>query len=79
MTECAVCGATGDRCTFERACSCWRGVPCRVCAWCGHTLVRAHLARTAGALVWRRCDRCPQCDAVGRTAWGRAAREAVRP
>ena len=31
LAECEVCGKTGKdagKCVFERACSCWHGVPC---------------------------------------------------
>ncbi len=27
---CEVCGKSGKSCRFEKACSCWRGVPCSV-------------------------------------------------
>ena len=26
---CEVCGDTSRACRFEKACSCWRGMPCR--------------------------------------------------
>lgn len=26
--QCGICGDNSDRCAFETACSCWRGVPC---------------------------------------------------
>ena len=29
-TPCDVCGDTSGRCRFDRACSCWRGIPCGV-------------------------------------------------
>ena len=31
IAECEVCGKSGkaaSKCTFQRACSCWYGVPC---------------------------------------------------
>ena len=38
---CEVCGSGGERCTFERCCSCWWGRPCRgrtPCAQCKRPL-----------------------------------------